>query len=487
VGEKLTAFLNRHRHYAGSTHDSHFIVRTFNRLAEAARMHDPDWAIARAEEALAWDRNNARNWTVLARCLWARSLKAEKAGDTAAAEHDGFDAMDTLWGARFQFSWDPFVRTELAKLYRDAGDADTAEAVYREAMAEFPQDYACRTGLAETLRQKGLIAEAIQVYRETRAMFPKDPYSRNGLSSILLYQSAVNHDERTREEARAILQESVDLGDRTARFRMTVFDQRWQLLASQQEAQVEDNEGPNESIALKKVAPAEMRPAQRLGRALLLQWQAGRAVSSEDQERLYNQAEELLNLREEQMGECRTAFLEARGFLLLARGRTAEAVNHFEQLAASYTLRTIRLPLGIRLGLTEARTLLGEPVSLEDEKEFMAFGPEGSILPLVLKVIRLLKATTEDTELQKLLIDLYPRVLELSGMSTEHDEHTQRKRAVSADSMIAQLLMHNVFRPASINNIDDLHDSSALTRLCNGLKTHSDQFYSVFEELALAA
>jgi hypothetical protein len=318
-------------------------------------------------------------------------------------------------------------------------------------------------------------------------MFPKSSISRTGLSGILLYQSAINHDERTREEARAILQDAVDLGDRTARFRIKVFDQRWNLLASQPEAQVEEHEELNESIALKKVDPSEMRPAQRLGRSLLLQWQAGRAASSEEQERLYNQAEELLDLHEELMGECRAVFLEARGFLLLARGCTAEAVNHFEQLAASYTRRTIRLPLGIRLGLTEARTRLGEPVSLEDEKELMSFGPEGSILPLVWKVIHLLKATTNDTEIRELLIELYPRVLELSGMSTDDDKDRQPRKSASADTMIAQLLMHNVFRPASITNIDDLHDFSALTRLCQGLSTHSDQFYSVFEELALAA
>ncbi len=238
---------------------------------------------------------------------------------------------------------------------------------------------------------------------------------------------------------------------------------------------------------MKKVAPAEMRPAQRLGRSLLLQWQAGRAASPEEQERLYNQAEELLDLHEELMGACRTAFLEARGFLLLARGRTAKTVNHFEQLAASYTLRNIRLPLGIRLGLAEVRTRLGKSVSLEDEKELMAFGPEGSILPLVWKVIRLLKATTKDTELGELLIELYPRVLELSGISTNDDKDRQTRKSASADTMIAQLLLHNVFQPASITNVDDLHDSSALTRLCNGLNTHSDQFYSVFQELALAA
>jgi tetratricopeptide (TPR) repeat protein len=483
----LEHFLNRHRHYAVSTHESHFIVRTFNQLAEAARRHDPDWAIARAEEALTWDRNNARNWTVLARCLWARGLQADKAGDAAGAQRDGFEAMDTLWEARLRFSWDPFVRTELAKLYRDAGDVDTAEAVYREAMIEFPQNDVCRNGLAETLRGKGLIDEAIQVYRETRAMFPKDPISRNGLSGILLYQSAINHDEHTREEARAILQEAVDLGDRTALFRMKTNDQRWNQLASQPEAPIEEHEGLNESIALKKADPSEMRPAQRLGRSLLLQWQAGRAVSSEEQEHLCNQAEDLLDIQEEQMGECRAAFLEARGFLLLARGLTAEAVNHFEQLATSYTLRTIRLPLGIRLGLVEARTRLGEPVSPEDEKELMAFGPDGSILPLVLKVIRLLKATTDDTELSELLIELYPRVLELSGRSTDDDKDRQPRKSASADTMIAQLLMHNVFWPASITNIDDLHDSSALTRLCNGLNAHSDQFYSVYQELALAA
>ena len=152
---KAVSRIDRHRDYANSTGDSHLIVRTFNSLAEAARLRDPDWAIARVEEALAWDRNEVRNWTVLARCLWARGLKADKAGDAAGAERDGLDAMDTLWDARFRFPWEPVVRNELGKLYRDAGNLDTAETVYRESIADFPQNVVCRKRLrAEVPREK---------------------------------------------------------------------------------------------------------------------------------------------------------------------------------------------------------------------------------------------------------------------------------------------------------------------------------------------
>jgi tetratricopeptide (TPR) repeat protein len=482
VGVKLTTFLKRHRDYANLTHDSHFIVRTFNSLAEKARMHDPDWAIARAEEAIFWDKNNALNWTVMARCQWARGLKKDRSGDAEGAELDCLKAIDTLWEARFQFSWDPFVRNELGKLYRDAGDLDTAEAVYREAIADFPQNVACHCGLAEVLREKGLIDEAIQVYRETRLMFPRDPYSRTALAWILLHRSAARHDKDGREQARALLQEAVDLGNNYARNKMKSFDQRWSLLASQQEPQAVEDEEVNEAIALKKIDPSKMRPAQRIGRSLLLQWQTRRAETSEEQERLFNEAEELLNLPEVLMGECLTAFMEARGFLMLARGRAAEARDYFEQQAASFTKTNIQPSFGIRLGLAEARTRLGEHISLDDEAALMSFGPDGSILPLVLKVIRLLETTTEDTELRNLLIELYPRVMDIAGLSTEVD-----RKAASADSMIAQLLIHDVFRPASINNADDLQDDISLQLFRDALNTHRNKFFSVFEEFALVA
>ena len=58
ANKRLQFVVDGHRKYAKATNDPHFLVRTFNRLAEAAKEHDPDWAVALAEEALAWNRGN---------------------------------------------------------------------------------------------------------------------------------------------------------------------------------------------------------------------------------------------------------------------------------------------------------------------------------------------------------------------------------------------------------------------------------------------
>ena len=204
-----------------------------------------------------------------------------------------------------------------------------------------------------------------------------------------------------------------------------------------------------------------MRPAQYLGRALLLQWQARREESSAERERLFAEAESLLTLSDELTGEYRAAFLEARGFLLLARARTAEARTYFEQQLAATAPRR---PLGLRLGFAEARARLGETLSDNEEAELSSFLPEGSILPLVLKVVRLLESTVSDAALRDLLLALYPRVRELAGMPAselgEEDESAQATVPASQpetpDTMMAHLLLASVFRPAAINIPDDL-------------------------------
>ena len=58
------------------------------------------------------------------------------------------EAFDTLWTARLRIPYNKYIRTELARLHREAGDLSTAEAILREASAEFPMDHAPRCGLA---------------------------------------------------------------------------------------------------------------------------------------------------------------------------------------------------------------------------------------------------------------------------------------------------------------------------------------------------
>jgi Flp pilus assembly protein TadD len=485
--EGLAVFLDRHRTYATTTGNSHFLVRTFNRLAEKASTHDPDWAVARAEEALAWDKNDARNWTVLARCLWQRGLRAEENGDSAEARAAGRDALDTLWSARFSFPWEPFVRTELARMYRDAGQLELAEIIYRESAEAFPLNAACRNGLAEVLVLRGDFAQAEALYRETRADFPKDPYSRNGLAEILFHRSAAANDSTEREEARALFEEAARLQDRFAASRLASFDARWQrpAAAGGDEEAVREAATPAETFALSSVPPEAMRPAQRLGRSLLLQWRARRATIAEERDRLFSEAEHLLGLPDQLTGECQAALMEARGFLLLARERFAEAREYFAEKIAMLFPRSL---VGLRLGLAEARLRLGEALDAAEEQILASFGPEGSILPLVLRVIRLLDAMPADAELRDLLLQLYPRVRELATIPLEGQEKAKGGRQpASVDGMVADLLATKVFIPAGVQSADDLQRDDILPQIRTTLQELRDPLLGVMEELAMAA
>ena len=482
----LDQFLNRHRDYVNTTRNSHFIVRTFNSLAEAARLHDPNWAIARAEEALFWAKDNARNWTVLTRCLWARGFAADKAGDAKGAERDCREAIDTQWEARNRFPWDAHLRTELGRFYRDARDLPSAEAILKEAIAEFPMDPACACELADVYAKSNRVSEAEKLYREMAPNYPDNPYWRNGLSTILFYRSAQNNDGPEREEARALCKEAADLGDGYARNALNGFDKNWRQ-AVDRKTRFENLQTQNESIELEPIAIGEMRPAQRLGRSLLLQWQARCADTLEERERFFKGAEELLNLPDELTGECRTAFVEARGFLLLAQGHTAEARDYFEQHLAAFS----RPPLALRLGFAEANARLGEPISAEDEEELAKLGSDGSILPLVFKVIHLLETTTPDSEIKELLVQIYPSVMKLSGLSPDNGEEDAKleksNKVESVDKMMAQLLIQNVFRPAGITSIADIQCADNYNGLLTQLGANRDQLFSVIEEYAMAA
>lgn len=521
--KRLESFLESHRGYASATNEVKFLSKTFNRLAEAAKKHDPSWAVARAQEALQWSNGDPVNWTVLARCLWARAKWHLASSRIDEARIDFRQAYETLWTARFHMPQNKYFQTELARLHREAGDLATAEALYREASAEFPMEHAPLCGLAEVLAERGRTKEAEEIYRNAIEAFPDTPVPRDGLAALLhkidrtpeaeelyrktseLYldddrsrtalgdllfrQSAEKQDEFERDEAHRYYREASFLGSRFAQARLANFDARWKEFSAQLPLIEIKNETLNLSISIPDVL--EMGPAQRLGRALLRQWEAGRAESADERDRFFGEAEALLGLPDELTGECHMAFVEARGFLLLARERALEARKYFEQKLAIMGRRS----LGLRLGLAEARVRLGEVLTEAQQMEFDSFGPEGSILPLILKVVRQLEIETSDDVLLDLLLDLYPRVRELAGMpACEMGEDYEPAEPVSfqrppetPDTMIAHLLVASVFRPAGIEATDDLQEVGAIGHVRDSLNAHRHNIFSVIEKLALAA
>ena len=80
---------------------------------------------------------------------------------------------------------DPFIGTERAEGWRQAGRLDEALAGYDAVVAAFPDNVVARTGRAETLRALGRLDEALAAYDAAIAAFPRDVYARNGRAETL--------------------------------------------------------------------------------------------------------------------------------------------------------------------------------------------------------------------------------------------------------------------------------------------------------------
>ncbi len=596
--KELTPFLELERLYAKTTRNPHYLVRTFNRLAKVARFHDPDWAVARAEEALMWDKNHHYNWVIYAQCLWSQGIRMQQTGNHAKGEAICNEAIDTLWTARFRFPWDAVVRNELSHLYRNAGDFWSAEAIYRETTREFPKDVVCRGGLADLLMKSGRTEEAEAIYRETMTEFPNNDFCRNGLADLLMKsgrkeEAEAIYRETTREfpkdvvcrngladllmksgrkeeaeaiyretirefpkddvcrnclagllmksgrkeeaeaiyretirkfpkddvsrnglatllmktnraeEARLLLQDSVGFNIITAQSRLEDLDQLLTDLAPPQQPDVtyelfdkpiEPSEtvtvqtielpesSSDESIELSESSVEEMRPAQRLGRALLFQWEARhRTDNILEQESLFVKASNLLNIPDELTGECRDAFIEARGFLLLVRNQFTDARIYFEEQLNLRKQLNLRPTKGLRLGFAEACTRLGEHINSSEEAELESFGSDGTILLLVLKVLHLLETTTTDDTLRKLLLEIYPKVRSFAGMKSTAQPEQQK------NTMLANVLLKCVFEPSFINTSDDIQNAEDISLIRKELMKQQPVIFDIAEKFALAA
>jgi hypothetical protein len=488
AGSRLQFVVDGHRKYADATNDPYSLVRMFNRLAEVAKEHDPEWAVALAEEALAWNRGDDRNWKVLARCLWSRAERLHLRKKHSEAEIAANEAFDVLWEARFRFAYDDVVRNELARLHRDAGDLETAAAIYRETRGDFPEDIFCRTGLAEVLRLIGgeKVIESKRLYRDVIRDFATHPgvvYAFTGLGELLLDESAASRDEKQREESRALFQQAADLHNNYATNFLKNFDQRWQQRvakkASGKSTAFKTDEAKS-SVVRATPDAAHMGPAERLGRALLAQWH-GKRSQGPDRDKHFAEAERLLSLDDALTGECYAAFIEARGLLFVAREEFSNARDYFDRELQRVAPER---PLGLRLGLLDARQRLGEPITDDDESLLQELGPEASLLVAVLKIVRLLQTHGDEELLRRLLLEIYPRVRELAVKLPDHeqDEHA----AASPDRMLASLLQKQFFEPVGIASEADLADVVKVSQLRNPFSVHGRELSSSLEKLILS-
>lgn len=189
---QLTAFLERHRHYAQESGDSFYLVQTFCNVGKHLLKFDPAWARDLAHEAARWAPNDHHTWSLL-----ARALEAE--GDWRRAEA-------VYWHARRRFPHNAQSHSQLAHALVLHNQTDLGELAYNEAMRLFPDNPVCSVDHAHTLRVTGRLDEAVAAYRKAQERFHRDPVLARALADTLIDLKCLNEADDALVWAERIIQ-----------------------------------------------------------------------------------------------------------------------------------------------------------------------------------------------------------------------------------------------------------------------------------------
>jgi tetratricopeptide (TPR) repeat protein len=545
--QELAAFLERHRAYARATGDSGFLAKTFNNLASRVVRADrrrAGWAISRLEEALAWEPADARNWTAYAQALWAANRRADALAALWQARQrfawnpfvrtelaqflreqgDVDTAAAVFREAAAHFPTNVVCRAGLAQTLRALGQNAAARAVYEQACRDFPTNVVCRAGLAETLRALGQGAAARAVYEQACRDFPtnivcrngladlllelddldaaerylnearqldqRNAYARSGLAEVWFIRSARANDPALRDRARELLAQLAAERNLFAPHRLRNFDERWARAVARGGLRVQQEIDALPPRPVHRADPPmvdAMSPAERLGRAMIALWHAGRAGAERAQ--LCAQAERLLDLPPAQMGELLPellpGFVETRGLVWLARGDARRALGYFTDQIERQGRGGW---LGVRLGEARARLLLGQPAEpLPDESRLDSRHARFALR--VVAVIRSLGGAHPEPQAAELLRQLYPEAARLADQwatAADQEPSAAGDAAAQAAGMIAVTLREHWFGPAQITSPDDFADAARLKRVLESIRQTTPEVFDVLSNTALA-
>ena len=229
---------------------------------------------------------------------------------------------------------------------------------------------------------------------------------------------------------------------------------------------------------------AAMSIAERLGRAMILLWQAERASDATVRSSLCAPATALLDLPDDKIDDdLLAAFVETRGLVLLASGDVRTALAYFQQQIRHYGRGGW---IGIRLGEQRARILLGEPADADDTVETPS--SESARFALhVARVIQKLSASLPESEVRDLLKSLYPRAANYAAR-VRPDDHGGLTIESGAE-MLGAFLQTCWFRSAGVESAEDLDRPEALHAVMECINnTRTDTFDVISNStMALAA
>jgi tetratricopeptide (TPR) repeat protein len=538
---EFSAFLGQHRAYAETTGDPEYINKTFNNLSTSIIRADSrraTFAVSLIEEALEWAPWNPHNWTSYAIVLCAAHRAADainalwkarqrfpwnpivrnELGRILRASGDLPAAQGVLREAVSHFPFNVVARHSLAAVLIELDRFDDACAVYRQACSDFPDQQISRNLLAETLHHMGRFDEAREVYEKTSREFSNDivcltgwadvlidvnridaaesiylraleidnhnPYARGGLARVFSLRSARNRDEELRDEAKRILRELADEGNQDARSRLRDFDDQWERATTDTSVTFRRETRDRQPQARRTPhgrTIAEMSVAERLGRAMITLWQAERAEDAALRSSLCAHATELLEVPEDEIDDdLLAAFVETRGLVFLASGDARRALTYFEEQIHHYGRGGW---IGIQLGDQRARIVLGVPKDADDTVEAPS-SQSARFALYVARVIQILSASPQESEVRDLLKTLYPRAADYAARAQPDAEGGLSIE--SGAEMLGAFLQTRWFRPAGIQSAADLERPDVLHTVVERINTTRTDTFDAISNSAMA-
>ena len=285
----------------------------------------------------------------------------------------------------------------------------------------------------------------------------------------------MRRDEELRGEAVRILQDLAYEGDQIAKSMLKDLGNQSQKTPSELAAALKRESGTQRvqsDRARNGRSPSEMSIAERLGRAMILLWQAERADDPIQRCSGCAEALELLNFPEANIDDdLLAAFVETRGLVLLASGDARMALTYFQDQAHHYGRGGW---IGVQLGGERARIVLGLPSDADDTVEAPSSRTARFALS-VARVIHALSSAPQESAIRHLLKTLYSKAADFAS----HAQSNAGGKLVieNGEGMLGTFLQTRWFRPAGIQSADDLDQPSRLSTVVNFIKnTRIDTF-----------
>jgi tetratricopeptide (TPR) repeat protein len=457
------------------------------------------------------------------RCQLGAYLRDEKDLETSEA---------VLREAVSQFPSSLQCRSELALTLRYLNKKDEAHEIWSDNLRCDPTHEHSINACADMLEKAEMWDECVEFYQTSYAnSMTKENYRTtqhyriaiSGLYFAKVSKSVSNKDENLREEARKLLLGLVEGGSKRAPEVLATLDTEWadavagkhvkfkrpyyppkQSNRKSREHEIHENEyvinsagyelqdddsSTHETDSTARVdqpvigaerpknqrQPTDMIPAERLGRAILAIWKAGRTEDADAKAKLCASADDFLHgINEKAIPELYSAIVETRGLVYIAAGQHQQALLYFMEQIELYGRGNW---VGILDGEARARLMLGMPVDTNEEKHPASAGERLAVLA---RRVCFALQTTPVEQFRDLLKELYTLAKSMPFLKEKGEVGIEKQ-------MLPGFVLARWFEPAGVKTDADLDQATTLKTLEKNIQRSRSDSLDVMKYASKAA